>query len=101
MKSKIKQKNKIDYNKKFIIEELFADPKIVDMHEKRLKSLLTNETSNEEIQKRINSLVIKENAFNTIMEYVSNNFTYSIDEDELETVSTRFAKQFNMDLVKD
>lgn len=101
MKSKIKQKNKIDYNKKFIIEELFADPKIVDMHEKRLKSLLTNETSNEEIQKRINSLVIKENAFNMIMEYVSNNFTYSIDQDELETVSTRFAKQFSMDLVKD
>ncbi|MGL5640102.1 MAG: hypothetical protein ACRDCD_00365 [Mycoplasmoidaceae bacterium] len=101
MKSQIKQKNKIDYNKKFIIKELFADSKIIEMHEKRLKSLLTKETTDEEIQKRINALVVKENAFNTIMEYVSSNFTYSIDKEELENVSKRFAKQFNMDDDKD
>lgn len=101
MKSKIKNKKELDYNKKFIIKELFADPKIIDMHEKRLKSLLANETSDEEIQKRINALVVKENVFNTIMEYVSSNFTYEIDSEELENVCKRFAKQFNMDLDKE
>ncbi|MGL4647701.1 MAG: hypothetical protein ACRCVI_03150 [Mycoplasmoidaceae bacterium] len=101
MQSKIIKKGKPEYNKEFVIKQLFADPNVLEMHKKRLKELLPKDVSDEDIKKRIHAMVVKENAFNTIMEYLSKLYEYEINATELNNIANRIAEQFKLDKKKD
>lgn len=93
-KSKIQKISNIDYNKTFYIEQLFADPKLLEMHASRIKQLYPKATD-DSIRHQIDQIIIRENTFNLIMQYIVSNFKVEFDKNEVETFKTRFAQQFN------
>lgn len=93
-KSKITKVSNIDYNKTFHIEQLFADPKMLEMHANRIKQLYPK-ASDEMIRNQIDQIIIKENSFNLIMQYIVSNFKVEFEKTELEEFKKRFAAQFN------
>lgn len=93
-KSKITKISNIDYKKTFHIEQLFADPKMLEMHAQRIKQLYPKATD-DMVRHQIDQIIIKENSFNMIMQYVVSNFKVDIDKEEFEMFKKRFAQQFN------
>lgn len=92
-KSKCEKIKDIDYSKSFVISKLFADEQMVKLHQERLMKFLKNPTP-EELKKHIDAIVIKENAFNLIMEYIVSCFKFDLDALEVEDFKKRFAQQF-------
>lgn len=93
-KSKITKISNIDYKKTFHIEQLFADPKMLEMHAQRIKQLYPKATD-DMVRHQIDQIIIKENSFNMIMQYIVSNFKVDIDKEEFEMFKKRFAQQFN------
>lgn len=93
-KSKITKISNIDYKKTFHIEQLFADPKMLEMHAQRIKQLYPKATD-DMVRHQIDQIIIKENSFNLIMQYIVSNFKVDIDKEEFEMFKKRFAQQFN------
>ncbi len=101
MKSKINKIQEIKYDKEFVIKQLYADPKMLKLHEERLKSLLPKDTPEEEIKKRIHIMVVKENSFNIVMEYLSKLYKYDISDEESKNIFKKITNQFKLDAEKD
>lgn len=93
-KSKIQKISNIDYAKTFYIEQLFADPKMLEMHASRIKQIYPK-ASDDLIRSQIDQIIIKENTFNLIMQYIVSNFKIQFDQSEVNAFKTRFAQQFN------
>ncbi|BAC43995.1 hypothetical protein D8X55_04160 [Malacoplasma penetrans] len=81
-KSTAKQKFRIDYNKQFVIEQLFADPKMLDVHVEKIRSVYKDASDNF-IRNQIDHIIIKENAFNEVMKYLVELFEFTYDETEV------------------
>ena len=93
-KSKLQKKSEIDYNKQFTIDQLLADPKMLQIHAERLKAVYKDATD-DFIRTQIDQIILKENAFNKIMQYLTSNFSFQIDATELDDFKKRFKAQFN------
>lgn len=93
-KSKCKKIKNIDYEKSFLVTKLFADQQMLLAHQERLVKILNN-PSPEILRKHMDAIVLKENAFNAIMEYLVNCFEFTFDKEELESFKIRFSQQMN------
>lgn len=93
-KSTIKQANKIDYKKVFHIDELFADPNILENHAAKIKQMYPSATD-EMIRNQIDQIIIKENSFNLIMQHVVEHYKVTFNKDEVEKYKEKFTSMFN------
>lgn len=73
----------IDYNKNFIIEQLYADKNAIAEHTKRLKELYKN-ADNAFMAHQIDIIIIKENGFNMVMQYLVTLFDFKYDAVEVD-----------------
>ncbi|MDE5767418.1 MAG: hypothetical protein K2H56_02605 [Malacoplasma sp.] len=87
-KSTAKQKFRIDYNKQFIIEQLFADPKMLDVHVQKIKSVYKDASDNF-VRNQIDHIIIKENAFNEVMKYLVSLFEFNFDASEVQSFKNK------------
>ena len=87
-KSTAVKKTNIDYNKAFVIEQLFADPKVIEMHVGKLKEVYKG-ASDAFIRNQVDNIIIKENAFNSIMTYLVSCFEFKFDEEEIKSVQAK------------
>ncbi|MEF9985162.1 MAG: hypothetical protein RR803_01540 [Malacoplasma sp.] len=93
-KSKCKKISSIDYDKSFLVTKLFADQNMLQAHQERLIKILNN-PSEEMLRKHMDAIVLKENAFNAIMEYLVDCFEFKFDKDEIELFKVRFSQQMS------
>lgn len=82
----------IDYNKAFVIEQLFADPKMIDVHVAKLKEVYKNASDNF-IRNQVDNIIIKENAFNLVMNYLVSCFDFKYDQLEVNNIKNRLKTQ--------
>ncbi len=99
-KSQAVQKEKINYDKAFIIEQLFADPKAIEMHVAKLKEVY-KDASDSFIRTQIDNIIIKENAFNIVMSYLVTCYEFNFDSSELSEIQTRLKTQFPPETTKE
>lgn len=92
-KSTVKRLSKIDYKKTFHIEELFADAKMLEMHATKIKQMYP-QAADEMIRNQIDQIIIKENSFNLIMQYVVENYKISFNKDELAEFKDRIKNNY-------
>lgn len=92
LKSKIIMKQKIDYSKEFVIEQLFADPRTIEMHVAKLKEVYKG-ASEPFIRSQIDNIIIKENAFNVVMTYLVTCFDFQYDGGEVNVIQERLRNQ--------
>ena len=59
------------------------------------KSNTKNISTDDFIRTQIDQIILKENAFNKIMQYLTSNFSFQIDATELDDFKKRFKAQFN------
>lgn len=86
------KKAAIDYNKAFVIEQLFADPKMIDVHVAKLKEVYKNASDNF-IRNQVDNIIIKENAFNLVMNYLVSCFDFKYDQLEVNNIKNRLKTQ--------
>lgn len=94
MKSTIKKITTINTDKEEIIKSLRVDHQIVQLHFKRLSELFKNDTP-EQISRKLQNIVVRDNLFNAIMEEVVRNFEVTYDDEEIKTVAQRLTSQFS------
>lgn len=88
MNSKIEKISDINYGEEIIISEIKSDPQYLEMHKERVKALNPN-SSDDEIQKIIFNLLLKENAFNAVMDNISKKFKYKISKTDLDSIKSQ------------
>lgn len=93
-KSTLIKKGNIDYTKQFNVETLVADQKMLEMHAQRIKGVYKN-ANDDFIRSQIDQIILKENAFNQIMTYITSLYEYKYDEEEVKTLIERLKAQFN------
>lgn len=91
MKSTIKKIKDIDFKQKIIINSLHADPKMVDSHLKRLQELF-KDAPKEQINQRLNAIVVRDNIFDHAMALIAPCFDINIDEDDVKPLEAEIKK---------
>lgn len=86
--STIKKNKDLDYNQKFEIKKLFANPDTLEAQRNQMKSINPKATP-DEVEKRVFNLVVRDNIFNAIMNYIVTCYEFSIDKSEIEKYSER------------
>lgn len=86
--STIKKIKDLDYNQKFEIKKLFANPDTLEAQRNQMKSINPKATP-DEVEKRVFNLVVRDNVFNAIMNYIVTCYEFSIDKSEIEKYSER------------
>mgnify|MGYP002475848924 CR=1 FL=1 len=86
--STIKKIKDLDYNQKFEIKKLFANPDTLEAQRNQMKSINPKATP-DEVEKRVFNLVVRDNVFNAIMNYIVTYYEFSIDKSEIEKYSER------------
>lgn len=102
-KSTVTKKTNIDYSKAFVIEQLFADPKMIENHVAKLREIYKN-ASEAFIRNQVDNIIVKENAFNQVMTYLVTCFEFKYDAVEISTIQARIKTQMthlNDDQAKD
>lgn len=84
-KSSAKLHTPIDFQKQFVIEKLYGDPKTIDEHSKKIKEL-HKDASPAFVAFQIDSIIIRENAFNLVMEYLVTLFDFFFDANEVANI---------------
>lgn len=93
LKSKITKVGVIDYDKKFNLDQIFADNKALEVHIQRLKNVFKN-PSDEFIRLQLDNIVMRENAFNAIMEYLATLFKIDFDQEDVNKFANQLKPQF-------
>ncbi len=86
--STIKKIKDLDYNQKFEIKKLFANPDTLETQRNQMKSINPKATT-DEVEKRVFNLVVRDNIFNAIMNYIVTCYEFSIEKSEIEKYSER------------
>lgn len=92
-KSKAIKISPINYDKELVISQLKADRTILEQQKKRLENLFKNSTQ-EEIKKRLDTIVLRDNLFNAAMEEVVNHYKFEYDGEEVKRVGEQFSKVY-------
>lgn len=94
MSSKCKKISDLDYSHSVIIDKLVGDRQAIENHRNQLKQLYKNETD-EQIERRITNIVMRDNAFGKIMaEVIVKSFEFEIDPKEVEAAEKRIKENF-------
>lgn len=102
-KTKITKKAEIDYKKEFVIEQLYADPKTIEMHVSKIKEIYKN-ASDSFVRNQIDNIIVKENAFNVVMGYLVSCFSFEFENNEVNLIKSRLSSQmkdFNDEQLED
>ena len=97
MESKIIKKLSINFEKEILVDQVLIDKEIVNMHQKRLSELYKDLPEKERIVKMDNALrdvILKDNFFNKIMEFIVPYYEFEIDPEEVKTQTESLRKNF-------
>ena len=97
MESKIIKKLSINFEKEILVDQVLIDKEIVNMHQKRLSELYKDLPEKERIMKMDNALrdvILKDNFFNKIMEFIVPYYEFEIDPEEVKTQTESLRKNF-------
>lgn len=97
LKSTARKIKEPDFSKEIIITRLNATKEAVKWHYQNLKKSFGDKLSEQEIWKRINALILRDNVFNEAMKILVSCCEINIDPDELKNV-TQFVKETNKNL---
>lgn len=90
--STIKKIKDPDFSKEVTIDRLIADRQAVDFHFNRMKKEFGDKMSDQEIQKRIHNMVVRDNIFNAAMHIIVPCYEIKIDPADLKNVTDSFIK---------
>lgn len=90
--SSIKKIKEPDFSKEVVIDRLIADKQAVDFHFNRMKKEFGDKLSDQEIQKRIHSMVVRDNIFNAAMHIIVPCYEIKISSKDLQNVIDSFIK---------
>ena len=97
MESKIIKKLSINFDKEILVDQVLIDKEIVNMHQKRLTELYKDLPEQEKIAKMdvaLRDVILKDNFFNKIMEFIVPYYEFEIDEDEVKAQAEGLKKNF-------
>ncbi len=89
LKSKISKKKPIDFDKLILIEELRADQNIVNQQRAKLSELYKN-VDPKVIEQQLINLVVRDNMLNTIIQYLSEQYTIKVEQQDLDSYFKKF-----------
>ncbi len=87
MESKIIKKLSVNFDKEIIVERVLIDKEIVQMHQNRLTELYKDLPENEKISKidqSLRDIILKDNFFNKIMEFIVPYYEFDISKKDLD-----------------
>ncbi|MCQ3915345.1 MAG: phage tail assembly chaperone [Mycoplasmoidaceae bacterium] len=90
--STIKKIKEPDFSKEVTIDRLVADKQAVDFHFNRMKKEFGDKLSDQDIQKRIHNMVVRDNIFNAAMHIIVPCYEIKIDPADLQNVTDSFIK---------
>ena len=90
--STIKKIKEPDFSKEVTIDRLVADKQAVDFHFNRMKKEFGDKMSDQEIQKRIHNMVVRDNIFNAAMHIIVPCYEIKIDETDLKNITDSMTK---------
>ncbi len=94
MKSKLEVKNSIDYSKKIIVNKLESQQINIENIEKILLRTLPDKITLGELREEVKKRILRENAFEQIMNYLSLQFTFQISSSELEEITNNVMNEY-------
>ena len=97
LKSTARKIKEPDFSKEIVITKLNATNEAIKWHYENLKKSFGNKLTEQEIWKRINALILRDNVFNEAMKILVSCCEIKIDIDELKRV-TQFIKETNKNL---
>lgn len=81
-----------DFSKEVTIDRLNASKEMIDWHYSQMKKALGEKATEEEIWKRINSLVLRDNIFNEAMKIIVPCYEINIPDSQLKILSDGIRK---------
>lgn len=84
--STIKKIKDPDFSKEVTIDRLSADKQALDFHFNRMKKEFGDKLSDEDIQKRIHNMVVRDNIFNAAMHIIVPCYEIKIDPKDLQNI---------------
>ena len=94
MKSKLEIKKPIDYSKVIIVDKIETPQANIENIEKILLRTLPNDVTLGQFREEVRKKILRENAFEKIMDYISLQFTFHISSMELEEISKKVKSDF-------
>lgn len=94
MKSKLEVKNQIDYSKKIIVNKLETPQANIENIERILLRTLPDKVTLGELREEVRRKILRENAFEQIMNYLSLQFTFQISSSELNEIKRNVMEEF-------
>ena len=86
MKSKIIKKLSINFEKEMVVDQVFIDKDEIQFHQKRLTELfksLPKQEQDRKINDELKVIILKNNFFNKIMEFITPYYEFDLDADEV------------------
>lgn len=90
--STIKKIKEPDFSKEVVIDRLIADRQAVDFHFNRMKKEFGDKMSDQEIQKRIHNMVVRDNIFNAAMHIIVPCYEIKIADADLKNITDSMIK---------
>ena len=97
--STIKKIKEPDFSNEITITKLSASKEMIDWHFNKMKDTFGEKLTNEDIWKRIHSLVLRDNIFNESMKIIVPCYEIKIDPEQLKQIA-EIVKKNNKDLEK-
>lgn len=97
MESKIIKKLSINFDKEIVLDNVLVDKEIVQMHQKRLEQMykdLPEQERNIKINDALRDVILKDNFFNKIMEFIVPYYEFEIDQTEIEERMKQLKESF-------
>ncbi|MBR4485757.1 hypothetical protein IKS57_00015, partial [bacterium] len=86
-----------NFDKEILVDQVLIDKEIVNMHQKRLTELYKDLPEQEKIAKMdvaLRDVILKDNFFNKIMEFIVPYYEFEIDPKEVKTQAESLKKNF-------
>lgn len=103
-KSTIKKIRDLDLSEKIILKEIMADKAMVQWHYDKMKATMKDKVTEQEIWRRINAIIIRDNIFNAAMEKLVNFYEFQIIEQDITEIATKLKELFpdrELEVLKD
>ena len=97
MKSKIIKKLSINFEKEMVVDQVFIDKDEIQFHQKRLIELfkdLPKEEQNRKINDELKIIILKNNFFNKIMEFITPYYEFDLDADEVNKAKEQVKQNY-------
>lgn len=95
MKSVIVKKDKIDWDHKIIISDLYIDPEILESHKQRVNSIFKN-LPQEQRDQQVHNIVVRDNILNKAMDYLSSCYQIEFNNEDIEEIKNKLLTDENV-----